>query len=132
MGPRETLVQALGAAITAALSGVPVLVNHAERVPESALPTVIIKRRSESRELLGINVRCELSLNLHILTRGRDRINQADTIEDAIRAALSDAPPRHYGALRISVDDADFDDEMAADPHETTRLGLTVWYDRAR
>ena len=132
MSQRETIVQALAAALVPALSPVPVLVNHAERLPESALPALVVKRRSENRERAGVTVRCELSLTLTILTRGRDRIERADAIEDAVRAALEGVPPTSFGALRVTVDDADFDDEMAADPHETTRLGVTVWYDRAR
>ena len=132
MSPRESLIQNLSAALQGALAPVPVLVNHAERVPDSALPVVIVKRRSESRERAGVNVRCELSLQLHILTRGRSRTERADEIEETIRKTLEGVPANSFGAVRVLVDDADFDDEMASDPHETTRLGVSVWYDRAR
>ena len=128
MSPRESLIQNLSAALQGALAPVAVLVNHAERVPESALPVVIVKRRSESRERAGVNVRCELSLQLHILTRGRSRTER----EESIRKTLEGVPANSFGAVRVLVDDADFDDEMASDPHETTRLGVSVWYDRAR
>lgn len=130
MSQRQAITDHLAAALRAALPDVTLGINKVDSFGEDELPAVNLTRQSENRERNGAGRRCELQLQLRLYTSGRDRVAKAEAIEEAAIEALEALTPKAIGADRIDVGDVDFDEAIASAPHESTRIGITVWYSR--